>query len=32
MTTLDAIKTRRSTRRFSDKTVEVKKLDWMGMK
>ena len=29
MTTLEAIKTRRSTRRFSDKPVEVKKLDWI---
>ena len=29
MTTLEAIKSRRSTRRFSDKPVEVKKLDWI---
>lgn len=29
MNTLEAIKTRRSTRRFSDKRVEVKKLDWI---
>ena len=29
MTTLEAIRTRRSTRRFSDKPVEVKKLDWI---
>ena len=29
MTTLEAIRTRRSTRRFSNKPVEVKKLDWI---
>ncbi|ADU24216.1 nitroreductase family protein [Ruminococcus albus] len=29
MNTLEAIKTRRSTRRFSDKRVEVKKLNWI---
>ena len=29
MNTLEAIRTRRSTRRFSDKRVEVKKLDWI---
>ena len=29
MTTLETIKNRRSTRRFSDKPVEIKKLDWI---
>ena len=29
MTTLEAIRTRRSTRSFSNKPVEVKKLDWI---